>query len=108
MTNDAASAARNVTADPMNAYHVQAVAAVHHTAISTTIPLTIPTIMAREPTRVVSTPTRNAPRTGPAESESTARPVSSTDLIHWAPMPTAICATPQKIVAAFETRISVG
>ena len=36
-TNDAASAAAKVTDEPMNAYHVHAVAAVHHTHASTAI-----------------------------------------------------------------------
>ena len=106
-TNEAASAAAKVTEEPMNAYQVHAVAAVHQTHASTATPLAMPTIIAREPTPVVRTPTRKAPSTGPAASDSTARPVSSTDLIHCAPSATPICATPQKIVAAFDTRISV-
>ena len=55
--------------------------------------------MCDAPTRLLSTPTRNAPSTGPDDSESTASPLSSTDLIHCAPSATPICATPQKIVA---------
>ena len=89
-----------VTVDPINAYHVQAAAPVPHTQPSMRTPASIPVSIARVPTRFVNTPTRKAPRTGPAASERTASPAASTEPVTYcAATATAICAIPQKIVA---------
>src|SRR5215203_4181831 len=101
-------ATTDVIAAPANAYHVHAVAPdvqIHKRAAT---PASIPVSMPRGPVRLESTPTRNAPSTGPAASESTASPESRTERVtNCAPSATAIWATPQRIVACLDTRISV-
>ena len=86
---------------PSSAYHVHAQASVHHAHETAPVPASMPISIAVEPTRVVKTPVRNAPRTGPAANESTSSPASRTDRsIHCAPSATAICAMPQPMVAS--------
>ena len=78
-TNDRIHADRLVTPAPRKAYHVQAQAPVAHAQATAPVPRSMPASIARDLTRVPRTPVRNAPSTGPAASESTDKPESSTD-----------------------------
>src|SRR5688500_15690934 len=72
-------ATRAVTAAPANGYHVKPVSEYFQMKYRSRKPAAIPINMCEARTRVLRTPTRNAPRIGPAGSDSTARPASSTE-----------------------------
>ena len=97
-----------VTAAPVSAYQVNAYALVDQAHASSAAPAAMPPSIAPLRTRVVSTPVRNAPSTGPAASDSTESPESRTDRVtHCAASATTICATPHPMVACRATRMSV-